>query len=304
MIDITASSYTYPVLGAPGAYLPPHDVFELQEYKFSKSTAGNMYVEGMLLMECGLLAQYLRKGLCKAYLLTWSPGKVYRGCHPMDVGSFSLVLEGAAMYADVCKTRCVVVAETNIQNFFNPEYHNAEYGTAPLEIRRGMPLAVSGVVRTKKKADSVGSAITVDSDPKIPKDVSFVIECGDSDDRIHIKARPDTKKQIHIMHKTDRPLFDNVVLAPVLAHALQRMHEYKDHAQWASVLAEKCESANITKEDIDERLHVTAQKLLYKNTALFERLKWDESSRRVADGDKTAVRGDDTDEGEEEDYDY
>ena len=302
MIDINASAYTYPVLGAPGAYLPPHNVFELQDYKFSKSTAGNMHVEGTLLMECGLLAQYLKKGLCKTYLLTWSPGKVYRGCHQMDVGGFSLILEGAAMYADVCKTRCVIVAETDIRDFFNPEYHNAEYGSAPLEIRRGMPLAVSGVVRTKKKADSVGSAIVVEPDPKLPKDVSFVVECGDSDDYIHIKARPDTKKQIEIMHKTDRALFDNVVLAPVLAHALQHMYEYKDNVQWASVLAEKCESAKITKEDIDERLHVAAQKLLYKNTALFERLKWGEGSRRVADGEKTTARGDGTDDYEEDEY--
>ena len=41
-----------------------------------------------------------------------------------------------------------------------------------------MPLAVSGVARAKKKAESVGSAITVESDPKLPKDVSFVVECG------------------------------------------------------------------------------------------------------------------------------
>ena len=204
MIDIDASSYTYPVLGAPEAYMPPHDVFELQDYKFSKSTAGNMHVEGTLLMECGLLAQYLKRGLCKAYLLTWSPGKVYRGCCPMGVGSFSLVLEGAAMYADLCKTQCVIVAKTDIPDFFNPEYHNAEYGTAPLDVKRGMPLAVSGVVRTKKKAESVGSAIMVEYDEKLPKNVSFVVECGDSDDYIHIKARPDTGRLIDIMHKTDR----------------------------------------------------------------------------------------------------
>ena len=302
MIDVDAQSYTYPVLGAPGAYLPPHDVFELRDPKFSKTAAGNMHVEGTLLMECELLAQYLKKGLCRAYLLTWSPGKVYRGCHQMDTGSFSLVLEGAAMYADLCKTRCVVVAETGIQDFFNPKYHNAEYGTALLEVKRGMPLAVSGVARAKKKAESVGSAITVESDPKLPKDVSFVVECGDDDDYIHIKARPDTKHQIEVMHKADRALFDNVVLAPVLAHALQRMSEYKEHAQWASVLAEKCESAGISKEDIDERLHVAAQKLLYRNAALFERLKWDEGSGRVAGGGRSAARADDADEEEEEDY--
>lgn len=302
MIDIDASSYTYPVLGAPGAYMPPHDVFELQDYKFSKSTAGNMHVEGTLLMKCGLLAQYLRRGLCRVYLLTWSPRKVYRGCHPMDVGSFSLVLEGAAMYADLCKTQCVIVAETDIPDFFNSEYHNTEYGTASLDVKRGMPLAVSGVVRTKKKAESVGSAIKVESDPKLPKNVSFVVECGDIDDYIHIKARPDTKRQIEIMHKTDRALFDNVVLAPVLAHALQRMSEYKENAQWASVLAEKCESAGIVPDEIKERLHVAAQKLLYKNTALFERLKWDEGSRRVAGGEKTSARGDGSTDDEEDYY--
>lgn len=302
MIDIDASSYTYPVLGAPGAYLPPHDVFELQDYKFSKSSAGNMHVEGTLLMKCGLLAQYLKRGLCKVYLLTWSPGKVYRGCRPMDVGSFSLVLEGAAMYADLCKTRCVIVAETDIPDFFNPEYHNAEYDGSQLNVKRGMPMAVSGVVRTKKKAESVGSAIRVEPDEKLAKNVSFVVECGDSDDYIHIKARPDTMRQIDMMHKTDRDLFDNVVLAPVLAHALQRMSDYKENAQWASVLAEKCESAGIDQDDIEKRLHVAAQKLLYRNnTALFERLKWDEGSRRVAGGEKISARGDGTDD-EEEDY--
>ena len=298
MIDIDASSYPYPVLGAPGAYMPPHDVFELQDYKFSKSTAGNMHVEGTLRMECGLLEQYLKRGLCKVYLLTWSPGKVYRGCQPMDVGSFSLVLEGAAMYADLCRTQCVIVAEKDIPDFFNPEYHNTEYGDASLDVKRGMPLAVSGVVRTKKKAESVGSAIIVESDPKLSKNVSFVVECGDSDDYIHIKARPDTKRQIEIMHKTDRALFDNVVLAPVLAHALQRMSNYKENAQWASVLAEKCESVGIIQNDIEERLHVAAQKLLYKNTALFERLEWREGSRRAAGGEKTPARDNGTDDEE------
>ena len=92
-----------------------------------------------------------------------------------------------------------------------------------------------------------------------------------------------------------------MVLAPVLAHALQHMSDYKKNAQWASALAEKCESAGIDQNEIDEQLHVVAQKLLYKDTALFERLKWDEGSRRVADREKTSARGDGTDD-EEEDY--
>lgn len=300
MINIDVSSYTYPVLGAPEAYIPPHDVFELRDYKFSKNTAGDMYVKGTLHMECGLLEHHIRRKLCRAYMLTWSPGKMHRGCHPIDVGSFSLTLEGAAIYADQCNAQCVVVAETDIRNFFDPRCHNTEYGTAPLEVKRGMPLAVSGVVRTKKKAESVGSAIIVESDPKLSKDISFVVECGDSDDYIHIKARPDTKRQIDMMHKTDRALFDNVVLAPVLAHALRRMSEYRGSAQWASALAEKCESEGIGQNDIDEQLHATAQKLLYKKTALFERLKWDEGSRRGTDVEKTLAREDDADD--EEDY--
>ena len=292
MIDIDAAAYTYPVLGAPGAYVPPHDVFELKEYNISKND-NDMYVSGTLRMGCGLLGQYVRSGLCKAYMLTWSPGKVYRGCRPTGIGDFSHVIKDAAVYADRCNIQCVIAADRDIPEFFHPKYHNAEYGGAPLDVKRGMPLAVSSVVSTKKKAESVGSAITVESDPHLPKDVSFVVECGDGDHYIHIKARPDTKRQIDIMHKTNRALFDNVVFAPVLAHALQRMAEYKQSAQWASVLAEKCESVGISQGDIDERLHVVVQKLLCGNTSLFERLKWGEGSRRVAGDPEPAHDGED-----------
>ena len=290
MINVDDQSYTYPVLGSPGAYLPPHDEFELEDYKFSKSTAGNMHVEGTLRMKCGLLEEYLRKGVCKAYLLTWNYGRVYRRCHPMNVGSFSLVLEGAALYADSCRSRCMIVAETDIPDFFNPACHNAEYGAAQLDIKRGMPLAVSHVVRTKKKADSVGSAIKVKPDPKLDKKISFRVECDGDDDYIYITARPGTKKLIDRMHKNNRTLFDNVVLAPVLVQALKHMSECRESAQWASVLAEKCQSIGITQEDIDEQPHAAAQKLLYKDAALFERLKWGEGSGRATGGGRTESR--------------
>lgn len=301
MININAQLYTYPVLGVSGAYLQPHDVFELQDYKFAKTGDGNMHVEGTLFMECELLAQYLKKGWCKAYLLTLSHGMVYRECLPMDTGRFSLVLKGASMYADSCKIRCVVAAERNIPDFFNPKYHNAEYGSPSLEIKRGMPMAMSCEIRTKKKADSVGSAIKVRQDQKLDKHVSFTVECGDNNDYIYIVARPNTKRQIYTMHKADRALFENVVLVPVLTYALKRMSECKQSAQWASALAEKCKSQKITQEEIDEHPHMVAQKLLYKNAALFERLKWDERSGCATGSGRIAVRGNEV---EEEDDGY
>ena len=281
MINIDTQTYPYPVLGVPGAYLPPHDEFELRDYKFSKTSGGNMLIEGVMHLKCDLLKRHIERGLCGAYLLARGPGKVYRKCKPIKVGSFSLTLEGAAIYADLCKIICVVAAKRDIPNFFHPEYHNAEYNSRQLEVKRSMPVAVSYEIHTRKKVDSVGSAIRVRADSKLNKKVSFTIECGPDKDYIDITARPETKRQIDIMHKTDRALFDNVILAPVLVHAFSSMEECKESAQWASALAEKCEAVGIGPEEIDERPHVAAQKLLHADgAALFERLKWDKRSGR------------------------
>ncbi len=301
MTNAGSQAYTYPVLGMSGAYLPPHDVFELRYYKFSK-TKDNILVEGDLHMECGLIGQYLRKGWCEAYLLIQGAKMAYRKCVQIDTGRFSLTLDGAAIYADSCRVRCVIAAARDITNFFNPKYHNAEYGSLPLEVTRDELMATTGEIRIRDKADSVGSAIRVKSDDRLDKDVSFMVEFGtDADiDYIYIKSRPDTKQKIERMLKDNRDLFDNVVMAPVLVHALQNMSEYKGSAQWASSLAELCESAKVTQEEISERVYVAVQKLLYrKKTPLFERLKWDGKNGRMTGRDGATAT-----DYEEEDDDY
>ena len=280
MIDTDSQAYTYPVLGIAGAYVPPHDVFELSDYTFSKNV-DDIIVEGVLHMRCSLLEQYLRKGWCRAYMLIWNAGMVYRKCVQIEIGPFTRVVGDASIYANSCTLKCVIVAERDIPNFFNQKYHNAEYGSIPIEVKRGGPMAVSPEIRIKNKVGSVGSAIKVEKDDKLPNNISFKVRCDADDDYIYIMARSDTAKCIDRMLKVDRPLFDNVILAPVLVHALRLMEDCKQSAQWASVLAERCEQSEVTKNDIDEQPHVAVQKLLYINkTPLFERLNWCETSGR------------------------
>ena len=274
-----SQTYIHPVLGMAGAYLPPHDVFELSDYTFSKSSGGDIIVEGVLRMECNLLEEYLSEGWCKAYMLIWNAGMVYRKCVPIEnVGRFTLVVGDASIYANSCTLKCVIVAERDIPNFFDQKCHNVEYGSASIEVKRGSPLAISAEIRLKNKVNSVGSAFQVKVDDKLQDNISFKVECDSGDDYIRIMARSGTAKYIKKMLKVDRPLFDNVVLTQVLMHALPRMEECKESVQWASALAQRCEQSEVTKNDIDDQLHVAVQKLLYVNkTTPFERLlKWSE----------------------------
>ena len=288
MIDADSQAYTYPVLGMAGAYLPPHDVFELSDYTFSKSSGGDIIVHGVLHMKCSLLEQYLKNGWCKAYMLIWNAGMVFRKCVPIEnIGQFRLKVNDASIYANSSTLKCVIVAKRDIPNFFNQKYHNAEYDSIPIEVKRGGPMAVSSEIRIKNKADSVGSAIKVEKDDKLPDNISFQVRCDEDDDYIYIMARSDTAKRIDKMLKVDRPLFENVVLAPVLVHALQHMKDCRQSAQWASVLAERCEQSGVTDDDIDAQLHVAVQKLLYVNkTTLFDKLKWNEVSGRKRSRDE------------------